>query len=47
MFECLFSSWWKGLAVVMLEEAWPCWRGCGLAGGGVALLEGVCQWGGL
>jgi hypothetical protein len=21
----------------LLEEVWPCWRRCGLAGGGVAL----------
>jgi hypothetical protein len=27
--------------VVLLEEVWPCWRRCGLVGGGVALLEEV------
>jgi hypothetical protein len=24
-----------------MEEVWPCWRRCGLVGGGVALLEEV------
>ena len=33
---------WEGLGgVALLEEVWPCWRRCGLVGGGVALLEGV------
>jgi hypothetical protein len=27
--------------VALLEEVWPCWRRCGLVGGGVALLEEV------
>jgi hypothetical protein len=29
--------------VALLEEVWPCWRRCGLVGGGVALLKEVCH----
>jgi hypothetical protein len=31
--------------VALLEEVWPCWGRCGLAGVGVALLEEVHYWG--
>ena len=35
-----------GVGVALLEEVWPCWRRCGLVGGGVACSRGCDPVGG-